>query len=220
MLLAAGKGERMRPLTLETPKPLLAIAGKPLIEYHIEALVAAGIRELVINVSWLGEQIEAYCGDGARWGCVIRYSREDTPLETAGGIIKALPLLGKQPFLLVNADTWTDYAFENLARQPLTAAAARLVLVDNPAHNAAGDFSLQGERVGLASVNTLTYAGIGLYDPRFFDGYAAGKRALLPLLQQAIAERRLFAEHFLGRWTDVGTPERLARLEQERIDYE
>lgn len=230
MLLAAGKGERMRPLTLETPKPLLTIAGKPLIEYHIEALVAAGIKNMVINVSWLGEQIEAYCGDGERWDCAIRYSREDAPLETAGGIIKALPLLGDQPFLLVNADIWTDYSFEklalgNLACPPLPEAAAHLVLVNNPSHNFAGDFSLQAGKVEFGTANMLTYAGIGLYDPRFFDGYAGGKRALLPLLHQAIAEGRLFAEHFHGRWTDVGTPERYAylqrsRLQQSRIDHE
>ncbi|WP_439107651.1 N-acetylmuramate alpha-1-phosphate uridylyltransferase MurU [Congregibacter sp.] len=215
MLLAAGKGERMRPLTLEKPKPLLPVAGKPLIEYHIEALVRAGIRDIVINVSWLGEQIEADCGDGTRWGCTIQYSREEEPLETAGGIIQALPLLGDEPFLLVNADIWTDFAFDDLLSVVLPSAAAHLVFVDNPVHNRAGDFSLDRGQVQLDSEDTLTYAGIGLYDSRFFDGYGRGKRPLLPLLMQAIEEKRLFAQHFTGRWTDVGTPERLQALECE-----
>ncbi|MFK8042511.1 N-acetylmuramate alpha-1-phosphate uridylyltransferase MurU [Congregibacter sp.] len=214
MLLAAGKGERMRPLTLDTPKPLLPVAGKPLIEYHIERLVAVGVRDIVINVSWLGEQIEAYCGDGSRWGCDLRYSREPEPLETAGGIIQALPLLGDNPFVLVNADIWTDFDFEKLLSMPLPKQAAHLVLVDNPEHNTAGDFSLEAGSVQLPSTKTLTYAGIGLYDPLFFKGFAPGKRALLPLLQRAIEESRLFAEHHLGHWTDVGTPERLEALEQ------
>lgn len=215
MLLAAGKGERMRPLTLTTPKPLLAVAGKPLIEYHIESLVKAGIDDIVINVSWLGQQIVEHCGDGGRWGCAIHYSREDEPLETAGGIIQALPQLGDKPFLLVNADIWTDCDFRVLLQQTLPPGAAHLQLFDNPEHNPAGDFGLCEGRVTAAGNNSLTYAGIGLYDPRFFDGYAPGKRPLLPLLQQAIAEERLFAQHYRGRWTDVGTPARLEQLERE-----
>lgn len=215
MLLAAGKGERMRPLTLTTPKPLLAVAGKPLIEYHIEALVKAGIQDIVINVSWLGQQIMEHCGDGERWGCAIHYSQEEEPLETAGGIIQALPMLGDKPFLLVNADIWTDCDFRVLLQQTLSPGAAQLQLVDNPEHNPAGDFSLFEGRVIAADNDSLTYAGIGLYDPRFFDGYAPGKQPLLPLLVQAIAEERLFAQHYRGRWTDVGTPARLEQLERE-----
>lgn len=215
MLLAAGKGERMRPLTLATPKPLLAVAGKPLIDYHIEALVEAGIQDIVINVSWLGQQIVEHCGGGARWGCAIHYSEEHEPLETAGGIIRALKKLGDKPFLLVNADIWTDFNFEGLFHQMLSPGAAHLLLVDNPAHNPDGDFSLRQGRVAGAGKDSLTYAGIGLYDPRFFDGYAPGKRPLLPLLEHAIAERRLYAQHYRGRWTDVGTPSRLEQLERE-----
>jgi MurNAc alpha-1-phosphate uridylyltransferase len=215
MLLAAGKGERMRPLTLTTPKPLVLVAGKPLIEYHIEALVKAGIEDIVINLSWLGQQIVEHCGDGGRWGCAIQYSREDEPLETAGGIIQALPQLGETPFLLINADIWTEYAFEDLLYQPLPSGAAHLVLVDNPQHNASGDFGLCEGRATPAENDGLTYAGIGLYDPRFFNGYAPGKRPLLPLLEQAIVEQRLFAQHYPGRWTDVGTPSRLEQLERE-----
>ncbi|WOJ92985.1 nucleotidyltransferase family protein [Congregibacter variabilis] len=215
MLLAAGKGERMRPLTLTTPKPLLRVAGKPLIDYHIESLVKAGVDNIVINVSWLGQQIVEHCGDGGRWDCAIRYSREEEPLETAGGIIQALPLLGDKPFLLVNADIWTDCDFRDLLQHSLRPGTANLQLVDNPEHNPAGDFSLHEGRVTAAGKDSLTYAGIGLYDPRFFDGYAPGKRPLLPLLEQAILERRLFAQHYRGRWTDVGTPSRLEQLERE-----
>ncbi|MDP5070100.1 MAG: nucleotidyltransferase family protein [Congregibacter sp.] len=215
MLLAAGKGERMRPLTLKTPKPMLVVAGKPLIEHHIEKLVTAGIRNIVINVSWLGQQIVDYCGDGSRWKCVIQYSREEQPLETAGGIIQALPMLGSEPFLLANADIWTDFALENLLQRPLGPGEACLVLVDNPVHHPRGDFSLHDDRVAVASTDTLTYAGLGLYDPFVFHGYAPGKRALLPLLERAIAQGRLFAQHHRGRWTDVGTPERLQQLERD-----
>jgi len=215
MLLAAGIGERMRPLTLTTPKPLLKVAAKPLIEYHLEALSKAGIQDVVINISWLGQQIVEHCGDGRRWGLAIRYSVEDEPLETAGGIIQALAQLGDKPFLLLNADIWTDYAPENLLHLNLAPGAAHLVLVDNPAHNLGGDFSLCGERVSAAGDDSLTYAGIGLYDPHFFDGYTQGKRPLLPLFERAIRERRLFAEHHRGLWTDVGTPSRLEQLERE-----
>jgi MurNAc alpha-1-phosphate uridylyltransferase len=215
MLLAAGKGERMRPLTLEKPKPMLAVRGRPLIAWHIERLVDAGLRELVINVSWLGEQIETWCGDGSRWGVQIHYSREPAPLETAGGIVQALPLLGDDPFLVVNADIYTAYPFAGLMRRPLAPAAARLVLVPNPAHNTQGDFSLAGDRVTLAAEETLTFAGIGLYHPEFFAGCAPGSRPLRPLLERAIADNRLFGERFGGAWTDVGTPQRLAQLNQD-----
>jgi len=216
MLLAAGKGERMRPLTLSRPKPLLEVAGRPLIEYHIEALAQAGVSELVINISWLGEQIARFCGDGSRWGISLRYSREAEPLETAGGIIKALPLLGEQPFLVVNADIYTDYPYVQLLNKPLEHAAARLVLVANPGHNRSGDFGLEGDHVTRENAQKkprpLTFSGIGLYDPRFFEAWPPGRRPLLPLLERAIAEQRLNGERYDGAWTDVGTPERLAEL--------
>lgn len=212
LLLAAGKGERMRPLTLHTPKPLLDVQGKPLIEWHLEKLAACGVRDLVINVSWLGSQIEAYCGDGSRWDLAIQYSREAQPLETAGGIVQALPLLGDQPFLVVNADIHTDYPFTDLRAQALETAEARLVLVPNPAHNTAGDFSLRDGRVVAREGETLTFAGIGTYEPAFFRGCDTGRRPLLPLLETAIAQKRLYAERYLGHWADVGTPERLEEL--------
>lgn len=211
MLLAAGRGERMRPLTLEKPKPLLEVGNRPLIVWHLERLAAAGFREIVINVSWLGEQIEKYCGAGERWGVSIQYSREAEPLETAGGIVQALPLLGKAPFAVINADIWTDFIFEDLHHRQ-AASGAHLVLVPNPAHNAPGDFSLVGGRVQHAENDTLTYAGIGVYAPAFFEGCEPGKQPLKPLLERAIDAGTLGGECFEGRWTDVGTPERLTRL--------
>ncbi|MFT7286452.1 MAG: MurNAc alpha-1-phosphate uridylyltransferase [Halieaceae bacterium] len=215
MLLAAGKGERMRPLTLDTPKPLLSVAGRPLIEHHIRRLAAAGLREIVINVSWLGQRIIAFCGDGSRWGVDLQFSQEDQPLETAGGIVQALELLGDRPFLVVNADTWTDYPFAELAGRSLGAREARLVLVDNPEHNLPGDFSLRPPRVLARLDETLTFAGIGLYDPSFFSACRPGPQPLLPLLEVAIAEDRLLGERYGGQWTDVGTPERLAELRRQ-----
>jgi MurNAc alpha-1-phosphate uridylyltransferase len=214
MLLAAGRGERMRPLTLERPKPLLAVGGHALIDWHLQRLAAAGIGDVVVNVSWLGAQIEAHCGDGAAYGLNIRYSREDTPLETAGGIIQALPLLGSEPFILANADTWTDYRISQLVGIAVPAGGAHLVLVDNPEHNRNGDFTLRDARIRRAAGDTLTYAGLGVYDPGFFDGYAPGKRPLLPLLERAIDENRLTGEHYRGAWVDVGTPERLEVLDR------
>lgn len=218
MLLAAGRGERMRPLTLKRPKPLLKVADRALLDRHIERLVAAGVVEFVVNLSWLGEQIEEHCGHGERYGAVIHYSREPgDPLETAGGIIQALPLLGQAPFLVVNADVWTDFPFPALiergAAGALAPRSAHLVFVDNPQHHPSGDFSLDGERVIERAGSPLTFAGIGLYHPGFFECYGVGKRPLLPLMKQAIAERRLFGEHHRGAWTDVGTPERLRALD-------
>lgn len=217
MLLAAGKGERMRPLTLATPKPLLEVHGKALIVHHIERLAAAGLRELVINVSWLGEQIEMQCGNGEAWGVSIRYSREDEPLETAGGIIRARPLLGGEPFMVVNADIFTSFPFGELAvkARELQVGQGHLVLVDNPPHHTGGDFSLEGGQVLRPSGSTLTFAGIGLYHPAFFDGLDDGSRPLKPLLLRAMDGAGLYGEHFRGTWTDVGTPERLARLNEE-----
>lgn len=213
MILAAGKGERLRPLTLHTPKPLVRAGGVPLIEYHVRALVAAGFRELVINHAWLGAQIEAYLGDGARFGASIAYSAEGEPLETGGGIHRALPLLGGEPFLLVNGDIWTDYAFADLRRVP--ASLAHLVLVDNPAHHPQGDFCLQDGRVGARGERPgLTYSGIAVLDPALFAGCRPGAFKLAPLLLAAMAEGRVGGEHFRGRWVDVGTHERLAEVER------
>ena len=215
-ILAAGRGERMRPLTDHTPKPLLPAGGKPLIVWHLERLAAAGFREIVINHAHLGEQIEAALGDGAKWGLHIQYSPEPPgALETAGGIANALPRLGEQPFLVVNGDIWCNWDFRR-ARQ-LTAASAHLVMVANPAHHAGGDFSLDGERVTYANgEQTLTYAGIGVFSPAFFTGVRPGSvMKLRPLLDTAIAAGTLTGERFAGRWVDVGTPQRLAELDAE-----
>lgn len=214
MILAAGKGERLRPLTLHTPKPLVRAAGVPLIEYHVRALARAGFRDLVINHAWLGQQIEDYLGDGERFGLRIRYSPEGEPLETGGGIFRALSLLGDEPFLVVNGDIWTDCDFAAL-RRPL-AGLAHLLLVDNPGHNARGDFCLQGEAVvdALPDQPSLTYSGMAVLSPALFDGCEAGAFKLAPLLRRAMAAGQVSGEHFRGRWVDVGTHERLAEVER------
>jgi MurNAc alpha-1-phosphate uridylyltransferase len=217
MILSAGVGERMRPLTDLTPKPLLPVAGIPLIEHHIRRLAVAGIRELVVNISHLGEQIANYCGDGSAWGVNIAYSPEQAPLETAGGILQALPLLGAAPFLVVNGDIWIDYPFERLASYSLRRGeSARLVMVDNPPQHPAGDFRLDEEgwlRVLAPGAVGCTYAGVGLYTPAFFGGLPSGKRPLRPLLDAAIADSALGGERHTGEWQDVGTPERLRALD-------
>ena len=213
MILAAGKGERLRPLTLHTPKPLVPVGGMPLIEHHVRALARAGFTELVINHAWLGQQIEDYLGDGARFGVRIAFSAEGEPLETGGGIQRALPLLGDAPFLLVNGDIWTDYAFAEL-RRPL-AGLAHLVLVDNPAHHPDGDFRLQdGRACARAGQAGLTYSGIAVLDPALFVGCRPGAFKLAPLLLDAMALGQVSGEHFRGRWIDVGTHERLAEAER------
>jgi MurNAc alpha-1-phosphate uridylyltransferase len=214
MILAAGKGERLRPLTLHTPKPLVQAAGVPLIEYHVRALAAAGFRELVINHAWLGQQIEDYLGDGAEFGLSIQYSAEGEPLETGGGIFRALPLLGDQPFVLVNGDIFTDYPFAQL-RRPL-AGLAHLVLVDNPPHHRTGDFALCAERVDEAHTDqpSLTYSGIAVLAPALFAGCQPGAFKLAPLLRRAMGEGLVSGERFAGRWVDVGTHERLAEVER------
>lgn len=212
MILAAGKGERMRPLTLHTPKPLVEVAGVPLIVYHIEALAKAGFDELVINHAWLGERIEAYLGDGSRYGVSIRYSAEGEPLETGGGIFKALPLLGDEPFVVVNGDVWTDYSFATLPRR--LEGLAHLVLVDNPAHHPDGDFHLAGGRVSEAGGGErLTYSGLAVLHPALFEGCAPGAFKLAPLLRAAMARGQVSGERHAGRWVDVGTLERLAEVE-------
>lgn len=214
MILAAGKGERLRPLTLHTPKPLVRAGGVPLIEYHVRALAAAGFTELVINHAWLGEQIEAYLGNGERFGVSIAWSPEGEPLETGGGIQRALPLLGTEPFAVVNGDIWADYDFAQL-RQPLVGQ-AHLVLVPNPAHHPAGDFRLHGGQVSDAGpgADTLTYSGICVLSPALFEGCQPGAFKLAPLLRKAMAAGRVTGERFLGRWVDVGTHERLAEVER------
>jgi len=215
-ILAAGRGERMRPLTDHTPKPLLVAGGKPLIVWHLERLAAAGFREVVINHAHLGAHIEQALGDGSCWGLHIRYSPEPPgALETAGGIASALPLLGDQPFLVVNGDIYCDFDFGRFSGS--TATGAHLVMVANPAHHAGGDFSLDGERVIYANgEQTLTYAGIGIFSPSFFAGVLPGTvMKLRPLLDAAIAAGTLTGERFAGRWVDVGTPQRLAELDQE-----
>ena len=213
MILAAGKGERLRPLTLHTPKPLICAGGVPLIEYHLRALAAAGFTEIVINHAWLGQQIEDHLGDGSRFGVSIRYSPEGEPLETGGGIFKALPLLGAEPFAVVNGDIWTDYDFGAL-RQPLTGL-AHLVLVDNPAHHPTGDFCLNGKQVedGVSGSDTLTYSGIAVLHPELFRECTAGAFKLAPLLRKAMVAGQVTGERLLGHWVDVGTHERLAEVE-------
>ncbi|MBV4538306.1 MULTISPECIES: N-acetylmuramate alpha-1-phosphate uridylyltransferase MurU [Pseudomonas] len=214
MILAAGKGERMRPLTLHTPKPLVPVAGQPLIEYHLRALAAAGVSEVVINHAWLGQQIEDHLGDGSRFGLTIRYSAEGEPLETGGGIFKALPMLGEAPFLLVNGDVWSDYDFRQL-NKPLEGL-AHLVLVDNPGHHGRGDFRLQGAQVvdGDDAPGTLTFSGISVLDPALFAGCQPGAFKLAPLLRQAMAQGKVTGERHGGLWVDVGTLERLAEVER------
>ena len=222
MILAAGRGERMRPLTDHTPKPLLQVGGKPLIHWHIERLVKAGITELIINHAWLGQQIEQALGDGSQFGASIHYSAEPVPLETAGGIAQALPFFGKHPFLVINGDVWCDWnpaqaaaIAAQLAEQRLS---AWLLLVDNPTHNPGGDFQLSSNNLvqnkADHAATPLTFAGIGVYHPSLFEHLPKGQAApLAPLLRQAMAQQQVAGSHYQGTWVDVGTPERLASLD-------
>jgi len=217
MILAAGRGERMRPLTDHTPKPLLRAGGKPLIVWHLERLAAAGFREVVINLAHLGERIEATLGNGNAFGLSIAYSPEPPgALETAGGIARALPLLGDAPFLTINGDIWCDWDVHRARALP-GVAPAHLVLVDNPPHHPGGDFRLRDGNVlaaGDAAGGTLTYAGIGIFTPAFFAGVPPGAAMKLrPLLDAAIVRGNLRGERHGGRWVDVGTPQRLAELD-------
>lgn len=214
MLLAAGRGERLRPLTERVPKPLVEVGGKPLVVWHLERLAAAGLREVVMNVSHLAEAIVERLGDGRRFGIAIRYSCESEPLETAGGIAKALPLLGSAAFLLVNADIYCEVSFAALAKLPLGQRLAHLVLVRNPPHRGEGDFSLHRDLVGNADAPRYTYAGIAVMSPQLLAGMRAGEKAPLAPLLRAAAERRLISgELYAGLWQDVGTLERLRELE-------
>ncbi|MDR5862507.1 nucleotidyltransferase family protein [Halomonas campisalis] len=213
MILAAGLGTRMRPLTDHCPKPLLPVAGKPLIVHHLERLREAGIREAVINVSYRAEQIMAALGDGAAFGMRLAWSREATPLETGGGIRQALPLLGTAPFVLINGDIWCDHDPAELP--PLGNDLAHLVLVDNPGHHPEGDFHLDGRgRVQAEGEPRLTFAGISLMRPELVADRPPGAFALAPLLRHAMAAGRVGGRHHRGDWVDVGTPERLAELDR------
>jgi MurNAc alpha-1-phosphate uridylyltransferase len=214
MILAAGRGERLRPLTDTLPKAMVPAGGKPLIAWHLERLCAAGYPEAVINVSHLGERIVEHLGDGARYGLRIAYSREREPLETAGGIAHAGTLLGEAPFLLVNADIYCEFDFAALGRVSLGARLAHLVLVPNPSHRAGGDFTLDEGMIGNGAGARYTYAGIAVMSPALVAGVKPGEKAPLAPLLRAAAERRLASgELYRGVWQDVGTRERLADLE-------
>ena len=212
MVLAAGRGERMRPLTDHTPKPLLEVGGKALIEYHLAALQQAGVEDVVINHAWLGGQIESRLGNGDRYGLRIEYSPEvPAALETAGGIIQALAWLGTEPFIVINGDIWCDYPLQRLPHHP--EGLAHLVMVDNPPHNPQGDFCLNNGSLQAEGESTLTYSGIGVYHPQLFAGLEPGIRPLAPLLKNAMASNQVSGEHYLGCWYDIGTPGRLAELD-------
>ena len=221
LIFAAGRGERLRPLTDHTPKPLVAVRGKPLIVWHLEKLAALGVQDVVINTSWLADRFPAELGDGSRWGLRLHFLHEgDTPLETGGGMLNALPLLGDAPFLLVNGDVFCDVDFASLPRQP--AALAHLVLVDRPDYAARGDFALGGDgRVHAEGDPLLTYAGVGVYRPALLADWPRHAPAdcgnpprfpLAPLLRAAMARDEVSGQHHRGNWTDVGTAERLAAL--------
>ncbi|ETD70198.1 mannose-1-phosphate guanylyltransferase [Pelistega indica] len=222
MILAAGRGERMRPLTDTLPKPLLEVGGKPLIVWHIERLASAGISDIVINHAWLGYKLPEILGDGSQFNVNIEYSAEgETGLETAGGIANALPLLGSQPFLVINGDIWCDWspleAMEKVTHIENHPEKAWLLMVDNPMHNPEGDFHINSfGKVYDEGVPKLTFSGIGVYHPSLFMHIEKGKIAkLAPLLREAMANNSVFGQHYKGKWTDVGTPERLAQLDKE-----
>ena len=214
MILAAGLGKRMLPLTANTPKPLLRVGERPLLEHHILNLKAAGFTELVINAAYLADQIIDFCGDGSRWGVQIRVSVEPEPLETAGGIVKALPLLGEGPFLVVNGDIWCPFPFARLIECFPLDAGAHLVLVPNPPHHADGDFSLEQGRVHSKGPASFTFSGVAVYRPDFFSGLTAAKQPLKPLLDAGIVESKVTGEIYTGTWVDVGTPQRLQALDE------
>ncbi len=211
MILAAGLGTRMRPLTDKTPKPLLKVGGIPLIVWHLERLAHDGFTDIVINIAHLGYQIPEALGDGSEWGVKITYSdeQEEGALESAGGIVKALPLLGDNTFLVLNGDIWTDYDFQDHRKLP-DGILAHLVLVPNPEHNPEGDFALDGNRV--IDNKQYTFSGIGYYSPKLFEGVPYGKSALAPLLRAAMKEGKVTGELYEGEWLDIGTPERLELL--------
>lgn len=217
MILAAGLGNRMRPLTLHTPKPLLEVGGKPLIVWHIEKLAAIGVTEIVINTAWLGEKLAEALGDGSRFGINILWSHEGEGLETAGGIINALPLLGDEPFILLNGDVWTTMDFAPLLDIDLKDNLAHLVLVQNPEQHPEGDFTLAAGKAYTfdqqVEGENLTFSGVSVLDPKMFQGLETGKRPLAPLLKAAMLNHQVVASKLVGIWVDVGTPERLTALD-------
>ncbi len=216
MILAAGRGERMRPLTLERPKPLLEAGGAPLIVHHLRALAAAGFEDVVVNLSWLGGQIRSALGDGSRHGLRLHYSEEGPePLETGGGIFRALPLLGPGPFLVLNGDVWTGFDWAALRERPAPSDLAHLVLVPNPVHNPSGDFVLEHGRIVEHAGERLTFSGVGVYRAALFDGCSDGVFKLAPLLRSAARAGRLSGELHEGAWIDIGTPARLAELDAQ-----
>jgi len=219
MILAAGRGERMRPLTDTVPKPLLPVGGKPLIQYHIEALAAAGVRDIVINLAWHGDMLRHALGNGARFGVELVYSDEGSQaLETGGGIFKALPLLGPAPFLVVSGDIWTDYPLAQLLTRLDASSAvddvAHFVVVPNPEFHTRGDFGLRGGRM-QSDGERYTYANLGVFRSDFFAGCSGGRFALAPLMFEWIAKQRVGGELYQGRWHNIGTPTQLAQLDQE-----
>ncbi len=215
MILAAGRGERMRPLTLERPKPLLEAGGAPLIVHHLRSLAAAGFEDVVVNVSWLGTMIREALGDGSRYGLRLHYSDEGPePLETGGGIFRALPLLGAGPFLVLNGDVWTDLDWSRLRDRLGAADLAHLVLVPNPPHNERGDFVLDQGRIVERDGARLTFSGAGVYRAALFDGCSDGIFKLAPLLRSAARAGRVSGEIHEGGWLDIGTPERLAEIDE------
>ena len=222
MILAAGKGERMRPLTLTTPKPLLVAGGKPLIVHHLEHLRHAGFRDVVINHAWLGDQIEQQLGNGKQFGLSIRYSAEGTPLETAGGIVRALPLLtdqGDDWFLVINGDIWSDVSLSDLQPPEQDNCLAVLVMTDNPEHHPEGDFHLEADGALTTSGGSkLTFTGISLLHRKLFDGLNDTSGKLGPVLRKAMASHQVRGLYHGGRWVDVGTPARLAKLDRQLAD--
>lgn len=216
MILAAGRGNRMRPLTDNQPKPLLPVAGKPLLAYHLEKLAEAGVNEVVINHAWHGEKIESFVGDGSQWGLQISLSAEpEGGLETAGGIIKALPLLGDDPFWVINGDIWTDWNYQDLPTHLEDEQLAHLIMVDNPVHHPDGDFGLENGRLINRGPESKTFSGIGLYRKELLAPYPQGKQVLKTFFDAAIEQKQLAGTFWDSLWTDVGTPERLHQLNQQ-----
>lgn len=217
MILAAGRGERMRPLTDHTPKPLLKVGGKPLIVWHLQALVKAGFKDIVINHAHLGEQIEAVLGDGSEWGVHIQYSPEKVALETAGGIANAMPLLGDTAFLVVNGDVFTDIDYASLKLQ--APYLSHLVMVNNPSQHPDGDFALSDGKLSETGAEKLTFSGVGVYHPDLFSSIVRGEAAkLAPLLKSAMAQGLVSGQHHRGAWHDIGTPERLQALDGQLLN--
>ncbi|MFM2435292.1 MAG: hypothetical protein RL063_1273 [Pseudomonadota bacterium] len=216
MILAAGRGERMRPLTDRTPKPLLIVGGKPLIVWHLERLASAGFTEVIINHAHLGSQIESALGNGSQWGLNVQYSPEPTALETAGGIAQALPLLGDSPFVVVNGDTYTEFDFSTIQHALVAPSLAHLIMVDNPAQHTEGDFAYQNGRLLATGAHKLTFSGVGVYQPSLFASIERGQAAkLAPILRTAIEQHLVSATYYQGVWHDIGTPKRLADLDQQ-----